>query len=245
MCGLEQFKGYKTPMAEEYHAELDTSPLLDAEGISKYKSLVGTAVWTILLGRFDIAFATGNLSGYAAAPREGHMKAMYRVFGYLQTFPNGRTLIDTSYFDRSKYPAKRESTWGELYPDTEEELPHNAPTPKGKEVQITLLVDADHARDTVTRRSVTGYLILLNNTVVASFSKKQKTVETSTYGSELVAARIAVEAIMAMRYTLRMLGVKVEKTSYMLGDNMSVLLNTTIPSSMLKKKHQGCAYHHV
>ena len=31
----------------------------------------------------------------------------------------------------------------------------------------------------------------------------------------------------------------------MFGDNMSVLLNTTVPSSMLKKKHLGCSYHRV
>ena len=37
----------------------------------------------------------------------------------------------------------------------------------------------------------------------------------------------------------------IKKTSHLLGDNMSVILNTTIPSSMLKKKHQGCAYHRV
>ena len=76
-------------------------------------------------------------------------------------------------------------------------------------------------------------------------SKRQKTVESSTYGSELVAARIAVEKILEMIYVLRTIGVKVEKTSYMFGDNMSVLLNTTVPSSMLKKKHLGCSYHRV
>jgi len=31
----------------------------------------------------------------------------------------------------------------------------------------------------------------------------------------------------------------------MLGDNMSVVLNTTIPSSQLKKKHNAIAYHRV
>jgi hypothetical protein len=31
----------------------------------------------------------------------------------------------------------------------------------------------------------------------------------------------------------------------MLGDNMSVVLNTTIPSSSLKKKHLACSYHRV
>ena len=59
----------------------------------------------------------------------------------------------------------------------------------------------------------------------------------------MVAARIAVELIMEMRYKLRMLGVALEKKSIMLGDNMSVVLNTTIPSSALKKKHLSCSYH--
>ena len=31
----------------------------------------------------------------------------------------------------------------------------------------------------------------------------------------------------------------------MLGDNMSVVLNTTIPSSSLKKKHLACSYHRI
>ena len=42
-----------------------------------------------------------------------------------------------------------------------------------------------------------------------------------------------------------MLGVKVEKQSLLLGDNMSVVFNTTLPSSQLKKKHNACAYHRV
>jgi hypothetical protein len=31
----------------------------------------------------------------------------------------------------------------------------------------------------------------------------------------------------------------------MLGDNMSVVLNTSVPSSALKKKHNAIAYHRV
>ena len=87
--------------------------------------------------------------------------------------------------------------------------------------------------------------MFVNNTPIKWFCKRQKTVETSTYGSELVAARIAVEIILEVRFTLRMMGIPVEKTSWLLGDNMSVLLNTTIPSSMLKKKHLGVSYHRV
>ena len=42
-----------------------------------------------------------------------------------------------------------------------------------------------------------------------------------------------------------MLGYQLEPSSLMLGDNMAVVLNTTIPSSALKKKHQACNYHKV
>ena len=42
-----------------------------------------------------------------------------------------------------------------------------------------------------------------------------------------------------------MLGVNIEDTSVLIGNNMSVIMNTTFPSSSLKKKHQACNYHHV
>jgi hypothetical protein len=44
---------------------------------------------------------------------------------------------------------------------------------------------------------------------------------------------------------LRSLKVALDGPSLMLGDNMSVVLNTTVPSSVLKKKHDGIAYGHV
>ena len=110
---------------------------------------------------------------------------------------------------------------------------------------MTTYVDANHAHDVVTRRSVTGILCYVNNMPVKWVSKRQKTVETSTYGSELVAARQAVEAIMEIRYMLRMLGVPIEGPTMLLGDNMSVVVNTMIPSSQMKKKHNAIAYHRV
>ena len=85
----------------------------------------------------------------------------------------------------------------------------------------------------------------MNNTPIVWISKRQKTVETSTYGSELIGARIAVDLLMEWQYKARVLWLELEQSSWMLGDNMSVVLNTTLPSSSLKKKHQACNYHHV
>jgi hypothetical protein len=242
---LGDFKKYNTPFCEDYHPELDSTPLIPPETISLYQSLLGSANWIITLGRFDIAFAINTLSRYSMAPREGHMLAMHRVFGYLRQVPKGRILIDTAQpVIRQKIDITKIHDWIEFYPDATEDLP-TEPKPKGKLCTLTCYVDADHARDQLTRRSVTGILVLLNNTPISWYSKRQKTVESSTYGSELVASRIAVETLMSLRYFITMLGCQLEPSSLMLGDNMAVVLNTTIPSSALKKKHQACNYHKV
>jgi hypothetical protein len=72
---------------------------------------------------------------------------------------------------------------------------------------------------------------MLNNTPIIWISNHQKTVETSTYGSELVASRIGTEAelILEIRYMLRSLGVALDGPALMLGDKISVFLNTTFP----------------
>jgi hypothetical protein len=70
-------------------------------------------------------------------------------------------------------------------------------------------------------------------------------VETSTYESELVASRVATELILEVKYMLRSLGVSWYGPVLMLGDNMSVVLNDTVTSSVLKKNHNAIAYHCV
>jgi len=97
----------------------------------------------------------------------------------------------------------------------------------------------------VTGKSVTGILHLINQTPVDWFSKKQATVETAMYGSELVAARQATEQIVDLRYTLRSMGVPIESFTWLLGDNKSVVTSSTIPHSTLNKRHQALSYHKV
>ena len=239
----EVFKPVKTPMAEDYHPEMDESDFLDAEGHAKYRSIIGSLNWIVTLGRFDIHYATSTLARFSMQPREGHLKAAKKVLGYLKKLDKGRIIFDTSIPE--KIGTSEQHDWTAMYPDAEEEMPPDVLEPLGKEVQVTAYVDADHAHDLVTRRSVTAILILLNNTPYRWISKRQKTVETSTYGSELVAARIATEVVMEIRYQLRMLGVPIKGPTMMYGDNNSVVLNTTVPSSVLKKKHNAIAYHRV
>jgi hypothetical protein len=68
---------------------------------------------------------------------------------------------------------------------------------------------------------------------------------TSTFGSELVALRIATELIEALRYKLRMIGVPIHGSTNVVCDNKSVVDNSTLPHSTLKKKHNSICYHRV
>ena len=52
---------------------------------------------------------------------------------------------------------------------------------------------------------------------------RQARVETATFGSKFVAARIATDQIIDLRYTLMYLGVPNRSKSYMFGDNKSVV----------------------
>jgi hypothetical protein len=64
-----------------------------------------------------------------------------------------------------------------------------------------------------------------------------------------VASRVATELILENRYMLRSLGVALDGPALMLGDNISVFLNNavslSVPSSVLKKKHNSIAYHRI
>jgi hypothetical protein len=71
-------------MEQSYHPESDTTDLCTPREASIYRGLIGSANWMITLGRFDIHYTTGALSRFSMAPRQGHVAAMHRVFGYLK-----------------------------------------------------------------------------------------------------------------------------------------------------------------
>ena len=123
-----------------------------------------------------------------------------------------------------------------------EACPIHAPKPivTKDPLKITCYVDADHAHNTLTRRSVTRILLLVNNTPLVWISRRQTTVKTSTFGSKIIAARTAIDLIIEIRYKLRCLGLQIERSSTLVGDNQSVILNTTSPASKVKKKHLSC-----
>jgi hypothetical protein len=111
---------------------------------------------------------------------------------------------------------------------------------------MNVFVDANHAGNKLNWRShYTGILIYLNRSPTVWYSKSQKTVETSTFGSEFVALCVATKLIKALPYKLHMFGVPIDGATSVIVDNETVVKNSTILSSTLQKKHNAICYHFV
>jgi hypothetical protein len=232
-----------SPLEKNDHPELDTTELLDADGIQKHQSLIGILQWTISIGRFDIGTAVMTMSGFRVAPRVGHLERLKRVCGYLAKMKHGFIRVRTDEPDYSDLP-HQDFDWSHtVYGNVKEQMPRDAPEPLGKRIILTSYVDANLYHDHVTGRSVTGVLHFLNQTPIEWFTKKQPTVETATHGSEFVAAKTAVQQLLGMRYTLRYLGVPIDTPTYLFGDNGSVVTSGSLPDSPLRKRHHALSYH--
>ena len=230
------------PINKHYKAELDTSQFLDVDDTRWYQELIGILRWAVELGRVDIHYEISLLSSHLAAPRIGHLHQVIHVFSYLKKYPKLTLCFDPTYADID--PGRfQKCDWHEFYPEAKEECLPNDPVPLGKPVVITCYVDASHGTNRVNMRSQTGYIIFLNRAPILWHSKRQTTVEGSTFGSEFVALKAATEAIKALRIKLRSFGIPIGGAANVLCDNQSVCSNTSLPHSTLNKKHNMVAYH--
>ena len=234
--------GCKTPLAFGYKPELDATPELKADGLKRYQELIGILRWGVEIGRVDILLEISLMSQHLVMPRLGQLEQLYHVFGYLKEHPKRKLAFDPQHPEVDDKRFKKYD-WYDFYRDAEEAIPGDMPQPRGNFMSTHCFVDANHAGNTVNRRSQTGILIFCNRAPVMWHSKKQNTVEASTYGSEIIAMKNAIELIEGLRYKLRMFGVPIEGPTNIYCDNEAVYKNCSMPESMLKKKHHSIAYH--
>ena len=134
----------RSPLDKDDHPELDTTPLLNEEGINKYQSLIGALQWTITLGRFDVAVAVMTMSSFRVAPRQGHLDRLKRVVGYLLKMKNGFIRVRTDIPDYSEMPPMKHDWTHTVYGDTKEAIPKDLPKAMGKPVVTTTHSAGDH-----------------------------------------------------------------------------------------------------
>ena len=236
-----------TPFPTSYRPELDTTPELGPELASRYSQLLSMLRWAIELSRIDICYEVSVLSQHLALPRQGHLEIVYHVFAYLNKHEKSKIVFDPTTVELANPNVFKKVDWSDIYDveDIKEELPPRMPEPWGRSVKMSVFVDADHAGNKVTRRLHTEVLKKLQNALTIWYSKRQNTVESSTFGSEFVAMQIAKDMAIALRYKLRMFGIPIDGPADVFCDNQGVVKNTSLPESVLSKKHNAINYHAV
>ena len=69
-----------TPLEHGYHPKVDATALLDDDQTNYYQSMIGILLWASELGRINITQEVGMMARFGALPREGHYKAVLKIF---------------------------------------------------------------------------------------------------------------------------------------------------------------------
>ena len=164
---------HQSPLQKGDHPELDTTPFLEEKEIEIYMSLVGSAQWSISIGRFDIQTAIMTMSKFRSAPRRGHLDRMKRVIGYLCKFRHYMIRFRVDEPDYSNVPGIKNHDWEHsVYGKHEEDVPMNAPPPLGKRIILTHYFDASLMHDVLSGKAVTGVCTFYQKTPVDWFCKQ-------------------------------------------------------------------------
>jgi hypothetical protein len=180
------------------------------------------------------------MSTYCFVPRQGHLDQLKHIYDYLWCNPSGATRFHVEIPSHEGMATPVQYDWrSSVYGNVTEELPPDHPIPRGKLMRTTTYQGANLYHDLVTGRAISGSIHFVNQTHVTSFCKKQRTVETAIYGSEIMVACQAAQQIIDLLYTLRMIGIPLDGPSWMFGDHASVITSSTIPHATLHKRHNA------
>eukprot|EP00957_Ditylum_brightwellii_P060915 4623845-Ditylum_brightwellii.AAC.1 len=146
------------------------------------------------------------MPSHLAMPREGHMAEVFRIFAHLRKYYN------TEYVFDSSNPVVDELAF-EQQDWTSSEFGHV----KGKK-EIPSNMPESRGIGFDMRAKVDA------DHAGDTITRQSKTVKQ------------CCEHIRGLLYKLQMMGIPCEGPAYIYGDNKSVLTNTTIPDSTLKKK---------
>ena len=108
-----------------------------------------------------------------------------------------------------------------------------------------MFVDSDHGHDKVTGRSSTELFSVVVSTPTTWSSKRQTTVQTSTFGAKVIALKKSAEESIMLRYHLISMGIKVYKPTPIFVESISVVLNATNPGSTVNNKTVVLSYRFV
>ena len=175
-----------------------------AKHVSWFQQLIGIFLWAVGLRSIDIQIEFVLLLQYQTLPQKYHIEALYLIFHFLSKNPKKILVMETSVPSVDESIFNLNTDWEDLYGDVVEEEPHLIPETLGRTVYVEYFVDTDHSGNFITRHPHSGILLFINNDLMKSFIKRKNTVESITFGSELVALRISRNMIVEIRIKLKL-----------------------------------------
>lgn len=119
------------------------------------------------------------------------------------------------------------------------------PDPRGNPVIVSTFCDTSFASNLVTRKSQTGILIFIKFAPIKWYSKRQNSIEASTFGLVFVVSHVGCQMTKGLRYMLHMIGISIEGPINVYFDDKAFVSNTTMVESTLKKKPFPIIFHKV
>lgn len=170
----------------------DEGTLMDEKMQTTYRSGVGKLLHMMRWSRPEILNSVRELSKYMTGATLAHMKAMIRVMQYCHSTPERGLLLK---------PTRK---WNG--------------DPKFEFI-ISGYSDSDYAKNTDSRRSVSGTVVFLEDAPVSSRSSTQKSVTLSVTEAELAAAVQCAQDMLFVMRLMESIGLKVKKPMILKLDN--------------------------
>ena len=221
---MGHLKSVSIPISPDYKPDSDkakTDKPMKPEN-NNYASLVGSLLYLANCTRPDISFAVGALSRHLNSPQASHMGKAKQLLRYV---------MNTADYGLTFGPSTSMS---------------------GNSVELVGYSDSDYGSNflplvpdqSITRRSVTGFIFLINGTPVAWQSRKQQTVSRSTDEAEYQAMATAASMGLWLRKLLAEIEAPAKKLQ-MFADNQAAIEHVHSPGSIRKSKHVDITHQFV
>jgi len=113
-----------------------------------------------------------------------------------------------------------------------------------KGMNLKVYVDADYAGDLNTRKSTSGFLMMLGNTPTSWYSKLQHCVSTSTAEAEYYSLSECAKHSLWYRNFMNELNINIDYVTIFV-ENKATIYNSENQSINPKSKHIDIRYHHI
>ena len=201
------------PVSIDLNKLMEDSPSLDERDHALYRSILGS-VGFLMHTRIDLLFAITILSQQAHKPSHAALKLLRQVAQYAKQ-TSSRGIFLPAHNVAATCTLKNDRRWAVTTTDIPPSSPLSENASKtNEEYHLDLITDASFKE-----KSVSGWIILFNGTPVTFRSYTQRRVCNSSTGAEVQALYDGMDALAAITFLLKEMGIDKVSTAVWVDSN--------------------------